>query len=309
MRDRTHSRNGDIPLKENAMKKTSLLFSAAVLLLSAMPLSAADYIVGVKGGYFLWDSYMKESNVSSFDRMERGDGVLYGPIFSVLFSQNLSLSFSGLMGRQSSQWLITNGHPESGAATVSSNTTFTVFRTDLDAALSFRMSQYFRFFAGYKYQHLAIELNDIRNGFDAGNNLYFTAVSESEIKTAYHGPALGLGLSIPVTGKYFLAANLSAVYMPGQFQMDVNSYNYRTTDGFTVKHDSSQKGIKSDLRNWGFNFEPTAGISPGEGLPIVTLGLRVQWTRVQFKEDLGDLSNAWLNDWVYGVFVGIMYAL
>jgi hypothetical protein len=63
------------------------------------------------------------------------------------------------------------------------------------------------------------------------------------------------------------------------------------------------------MKMWGFNLEPSAGMRPGDGLPIVTLGLRVQWTRVQFKEDLGDLSNQWLDDWIYGVFVGVMYEL
>ncbi len=293
------------------MKKIIFAISIAVFFSLSLPAFSADYIIGVKGGYFLWDSYMKESGVSSFKDMERGDGVLYGPIFSVLFTQNLSLSLSGLLGRQSAQWLIMNGHPEGGAATVSSNTTFNVFRTDLDGALSYRVGEHVRLFAGYKYQHLAIKLNDARNGFTAGGDLYFTAVSKSAITTMYHGPALGLGLSLPVTEKYFMAANLSAVYMPGKFEMDIDAYNYNDqgNDNFLTRHDNSQNGIKSDLKMWGFNFEPTAGISPGSGLPIVTLGLRVQWTRVKFKEDMGDLNNGWLNDWVYGVFVGVMYTL
>jgi len=53
---------------------------------------AMDYLIGLKGGYFVWDPYLTRVGHPQFEEMENGSGVLYGPVCSLLFSPDISFS-------------------------------------------------------------------------------------------------------------------------------------------------------------------------------------------------------------------------
>ena len=43
------------------------------------------------------------------------------------------------------------------------------------------------------------------------------AYEKIEISMPFNGPAAGIGVSMPIADKFFIAANLSAIYMWGDF--------------------------------------------------------------------------------------------
>lgn len=122
-----------------------------------------------------------------------------------------------------------------------------------------------------------------------------------------NGPAFGLGISAPIGDRYFFAANISALYMWGAMDFDSNEteYNSGALPGPSYTRNDKIKNIKVNLR--GMNFEPTIGVSTGEGMPIVTIGIRGQWSQLKMID--GDKVNAdekWCNDYQYGVFVSVV---
>ena len=60
---------------------------------------------------------------------------------------------------------------------------------------------------------------------------------------------------------------------------------------------------------YGINIEPTVGLNPGEGLPIFTIGIRYQYNRLKLDSapEGSGMSEDWLTDQIYGVFVGVLY--
>ncbi|MFH0975327.1 MAG: hypothetical protein V1874_06055 [Spirochaetota bacterium] len=284
-----------------------LFMSLGIISGFAQPASALDYIVGAKGGYFIWDPYLKDIGVSEFEEMKNGDGVLYGPVLSVMFSQDFSFSLSGLYGKQSSHWMEEDAPYSGGSEYRTGHHSFNVKRLDLDGALSYRITDNFKIFAGYKYQYLRITIENVSFRRFNGSSRLISIVGKNKIKMPYNGPALGLGLSAPVGERFFFASNLSFLYMWGKMDMDSDSYSYDSNDLTPTKHDNGNNE-KFNLRTRGINFEPSIGASMGEGLPIFTVGLRFQWTQVRFLNPAAgsDLNDKWNNDYLYGVFVSVL---
>ncbi len=292
------------------MKRITICLMMAVALLAFSPLYALDYIVGAKGGYFYWEPVTKQFNVAGFQDIDRGSGALYGPIFSVILTPDLSLAVSGLMGEQGTDWQTSHKLNERGQY-VSGNYAFTAKRYDLDSALSYRLGESLKIFAGYKYQYL-------KSSFKTTNmRVEGTALKEIEfqdltIKQPAHGPALGLGFSMPLGKGYFFAINLSGLYMRGRFDMSSNeSFGYYSSNSFASPNYQSDISQKLKTTQYGANLEPSLGVNMGEGMPIVTLGVRYQWMKLKFKDAPTNqgFPSKYVDDKVYGVFVGMMYQL
>jgi hypothetical protein len=84
------------------MKRITIISMAFLILFASVPLFALEFIVGAKAGYYVWQPYLKE--IEGFEDVDRGDGVLYGPILSLLITENLSFSIAALTGKQSKHW-------------------------------------------------------------------------------------------------------------------------------------------------------------------------------------------------------------
>lgn len=292
------------------MKKciTVLLMIFAITAGSFSTVSAMDFLVGAKGGYFVWDPFIKRIGVTQFEQIDTGSGVLYGPVFSVLFTPDLSLSVSGLMGTQSTSWTSENFTSDSDSNPRTGTFTLDMDRIDVDSALSYRLTDNFKIFAGYKYQRSIMTQESVTYERRLSSTQITTRHEYIEITMPVNGPALGLGFSAPIGERYFFAANLSALYMWGKMDFDSKEYEYDSTVSSTIqsKNESNKiKGIKVNIR--GINFEPTIGASMGEGMPIFTLGVRTQWSQLKIVD--GDKINAdakWCNDYQYGLFVSVV---
>jgi len=291
------------------MKKFLTVF-AMILSLTAgsfSTASATDFLIGAKGGYFVWNSYLKRSGSSMFDSMENGDGQLYGPVFSALFTSDLSLSLSGLFGQQSANWTEMNFTREGSSDLISATYDVEIVRADVDTALSYRLSENFKLIAGYKYQYFNMTIEDAfyqRDGTTGG--VEQGGYQKIDIKMPFHGPALGVGFSAPVGEKFFFAANLSALFMWGKFKFDNTEYYYDTSGTKDYSTGADMDGVTMKTR--GLNCEPTIGASTGDGLPIVTFGIRFQWTQTKFYNAApqSGLNDRWNNDYQYGLYVAVV---
>jgi hypothetical protein len=298
------------------MKKVLTVFTMILAITAGTfsTASATDFLVGVKGGYFVWDSYLKRTGSTQFESLEKGDGQLYGPVFSAMFTSDLSLSVSGLFGKQSASWTSEDfRRSETDSAITTGTFSMKINRIDVDSALSYRLTENFKVIAGYKYQYFGFTLESVT--FERDTNPAPDEIrgvyNDVTCKMPFHGPAIGIGFSAPISERFFFAANLSALYMWGKFEMDMDGYSYKIDTGVIVKEpaggpsDDQKSGIT--MRTRGINFEPTIGASMGEGMPIFTLGVRFQWSQTKFFDGEGiDLDEKWCNDYQYGIFVGIV---
>lgn len=284
-----------------------ILLSVTAAFSFSLESAAADFMIGFRSGYYSWEPYLKDLGASGMSDMDPGSGTLYGPLFSIMFTDNLAFSVASLFGRQSTQWQAVFSDFDSNTE-VTGNYSFEVFRADIDSALSYRISDSFKIFAGYKYQYMEIKYSYTEVRTDKTND----TVTEIDVpagdpeKSPFHGPALGIGYSLPLTANYFCGANLSGLYMWGKTAFAGERYSASDGGGY-ILNDNSSDTIKIDTRQAGVNFEPVIGMNPGNNLPIVTLGFRYQRSWVQFTDDQEEISDKWLDDTILGVFVTIVY--
>jgi hypothetical protein len=286
------------------MKYKRIVIVIFLVLVISAPVFALDFIVGAKAGYYGWEPFLKELKGSGFSEIDVGTGVLYGPVFSVLFTPDISLSLAALTGIQSTHWSAQYDPYESYylAATYF----FESRRTDVDSALSYRIMQNLKVFLGYKYQYIksTIQYTELRT--DAAKLITEINLFDLDAKALSHGPALGIGYSLPLGKSFFVTANLSGLYMWGYFEGEGDfQYNYSAFDTWTPV---TPMKFKIDTRQFGVNLEPAVGFSAGESGLIFTLGFRYQWLRTEFLEEHepGEkIRDA--NDYLYGVFVSVLY--
>ncbi|NMB65192.1 MAG: porin family protein [Spirochaetes bacterium] len=284
------------------MKKFVLMTCIVCTILTLPALSqGAEYMAGVRTGYFAWQPYLKEIDASGMSDIKWGTGVLYGPIFSIMFTDDLSISVSALFGKQSTHWQSEFSYFDSSTR-ITGNYYFEGFRADVDSALSYRLSQYFKVFAGYKYQYMAMDYNYTELRTDSSNNITDVQVGAIKISTnLFHGPALGLGFNYPITDVYFFSINVSGLYMTGDIEFKVKGY-----ESDPLKSIPDEK-IESPIRQIGINVEPVIGMNPGNNLPIITVGIRYQKSRLQITSSELGLENKWLDDTIAGAFISIVF--
>lgn len=299
------------------MKKIVLLVIILMTIFSSH-LFAMDYIVGAKAGYFVWQPYFQEMKGSGIEEVKDGNGMLYGPVASIIFTPDISFSAVFLTGKQTTQWHDEDKHKTwAGNKIISTGNFYTdILRYDFDSALSYRILDRFKVFLGYKYQYTETTLKGEFRSYLIDHDE--DRVNEGDVKfnIPSHGPGLGVGYSI-AGNIFFATANLSAIYMFSKFNFEKNMWVEYTPQGDELVNDGTMNAEKSsyDTRQVGLNFEPSVGLRVEN--VVVTLGFRLQWMRTQFVDDPvvedGDgghqfAPKSWMNDYLYGAVVGFMYA-
>ncbi|TAL39841.1 MAG: hypothetical protein EPN93_00445 [Spirochaetes bacterium] len=297
------------------MKRGIFIITLALLCALASPVFAMDYIIGAKGGYFTWVPYVKEIKGSGMSAIDKGDGVLYGPVLSLMPTQDISISVAALFGKQSTYWysptsIIDNGP---GNQAYSSGTYYmTANRIDIDSAISYRVSESFKIFAGFKYQTIEVifRASERRSGVTPATTEEYSE-NYAKIEAPAQGPALGFGYTLPLGQSFFMTANLSGLYMWGKFDMIKNYGDTYNVMGGTIntvtRNDHGTMTL--DTTQMGFNFEPAVGARIGDSGVIATVGVRVQymWLDLEYNQNV-DTSKKWVNDVLYGLFVSVLYS-
>ncbi len=288
------------------MKKLFLI--SIIILIFAVPVLGVDMILGAKSGYYAWRPYFKDfKKVQSFTDLEIGQGILYGPVMSILFSDSLTFSIAGLYGYQSAYWSNHDEYLSFMSAYSSGTYTLEVERFDIDSALSYRLTKNLKTFIGYKYQatESTIQLTSRESSTTNDDDIKVYEMT-NDIAIYSHGPALGLGYSVVFGERFFATVNISLLYMLGNIEVKRDGFEYDGNPGVGFGGDTF---IDNSTTHMGFNCEPSIGLLSGKDI-IITLGARVQWIRTEIQDLEGfqrDIAGGSLNDYFYGVFVSIMF--
>lgn len=158
--------------------------------LLSQKLNAADLSVGATAWYTAWDY---EDDVDS--GVKFSPSFLYGPVLSMTMTQDLSLSFVFLYGKFDM---------DTGSNTITNT------RYDSDLICNYRISNYFKIFAGAKY-------------------IGFTW--EEDGKHQALGPGAGISTVFPVGGNFFILGYFSGMYLRGQEDgAKGSSYSVKTNE-------------------------------------------------------------------------------
>lgn len=276
------------------------------IMLFSLPAFAMDVMLGAKTGYFIWRPFFKDVDVDFFKSIEKGDGVLYGPVISIIPSADFSFSLAGLFGTQKSDWYTDRKYNTENNSYVTGNYSMNVKRIDIDSALSYRLLSNLKCFAGYKFQSTESKLRYVEHkSADLNDSDIHVFTEKTDVEVVQHGPALGLGYFQALGQKYFVSANLSFLYMFCKFTTSQTLHHYEGDGGDTLYYDGA---IDSKAKSTGLNFEPSIGATVDENL-ILTLGGRFQWIRNKVDDSNFEEANKPLNDYLYGIFVSALYML
>jgi hypothetical protein len=227
------------------MKKTIFIMIAVLAAFMARTnVSAADIGVGAMGWYSAWK--MKQSGNNS----DIKPTVLYGPVMTVGFDNTWSLSGVFLYG---SFKMKNNNDPSQN-----------IRRFDADITLNRIMTPNVKIFGGAKVMDYSWSNN--------GRGHHFAT-----------GPALGVGLSYPLSESFFILYNVSGMFLRG------------------THHDPN----KATRSFWapGYNTTLSGAYYFTSISTTLNAGLRLQY----FKDIYRDSAN---NDshYFYGVFISAVYS-
>ncbi len=291
----------------NIINKTKI-FSVILVLFVSIPAFSLDFIAGVKSGYFAWEPYLKDINANSFDKIDRGKGVLIGPVVSLLFSESFSFSLAALYGTQSTYWSTLDSYSEGQGKYNTGVSSFEAERLDIDAVISYTIVSNLKVFAGYKYQNIESKLRFSEVRTDSTGTLTEVDNSSYVAETPSQGPALGMGISYPFLDWFFSALNLSGLYMKGKFIIDNKwTHRYENFPSYTLIYRDDPK-LKFDTVQYGINIEPSIGVLAKEMNLVFTLGFRYQYLKTEVKDAEEVIGKTTLNDTIYGVFISVLYS-
>jgi hypothetical protein len=242
----------DINLKEYRMKKNIiriLIPFIMILLIPPASLHAADLSVGATAWYTAWDYEDDNDSPITYD-----PAFLYGPVLSLAMSPDLSLSFVFLYGQF--QMNFENGDPP-----------MDLNRYDSDLTLNYRISSYFKLFAGAKYMGFTWAANG---------------------KHAALGPGAGISAVFPLGNDFFLLGYISGMYLMGN------------EDG-----DKSRQ-YKAETTEYGGNASLSlAYYIPGASTTL-SLGGRYQQLKITYDDDNDGMTPDSMSKF-YGVTVTAVY--
>ncbi len=277
----------------------TIVFAVTVMVTTS---GFSTIIVGAKGGYFIWRPFLKDISAPGMKGVKDGTGALAGPVFSLSFTDDLSLSVSGLFGAQDARW---DKDMVDGTDLVHRSYSFHEKRYDIDSAINYTITPNFKIFAGYKYQF--VDVNKFKE-FSLWYNttqINSAGISSMRWKSHAHGPALGIGLSYPFNETYFITSNFSVIYFFNSNYDTKSNYKEISMGSITTGSDSE----KLEFLQWGVNVEPAIGAKISESI-IGTVGVRFQWLSMEMKDDKPKMDvekGDRFNDYLYGIFVSVMY--
>lgn len=177
----------------------SAVFIITSLVIITGKADAADISVGATTWYTTW-----ETELNMDDKIEYDPDFLYGPVISAAFTKDLSLSFVFLYGNFDMTYKDADGGEDKDE----------IKRYDGDFALNYRISSWFKLFAGVKY-------------------IRYTWSEDGKHEAL--GPGAGISSIIPVGGNFFLLGNLSGLYLKGDeqsgddFDYKLKEYGYNAS--------------------------------------------------------------------------------
>lgn len=277
-----------------------IMIMALFLLIHSM--SFATVMLGAKGGYFMWRPMLKDAGADWSSSAKNGTGMLAGPVISLSLTDDLAVTVAGLFGKQSSSWDM----DEISGTDTHGQYIFDAIRYDVDSALNYTLTPNIKIFAGYKYQYFNVDFKQFVIQYSS-SGVSYSSIETATYESPAHGPALGIGLATALNETYFITGNLSFIYFI-QSSIDLKA-DGKEIDGSGIRPYLNKETLK--FVQYGINFEPAIGAKISESI-IATLGARIVWTSYTLKEDHSQMQlskgDVW-NDYLYGVFVSVVYMM
>ena len=228
------------------------LFAAAPTSIHAAVISA-----GASTWYTTWD-------LPSETGAEIDPFLLYGPLLSVKLSQDFSLSTVFLYSKFEME---DSSDPDHN---------MDITRIDSDTALNYRLNDNLKLITGLKVMWYKMSATIPANP---------PAIPEPIKNEGIHsslGPALGLSLTIPLYGNFFLMGNLSAMF----------TWTTDKQDGYDDEH----------CNEYGFN----TGVSVAYFIPKASVTVMLGGRYQSFTSTEFDISEPW--NTFYGVTLSAVYS-
>jgi len=261
------------------MRKSVVVFASGIfyfLLLFLAEANAGTILVGAKGWYAEWDSAFDKAFADAIttalpgfsSTVKPGTGFLVGPTAGYQ-SDNGDWSLSVAYMAFSS--FTNKTEYEFSGVTVETKTEMQ--KRDLDIALSYSLSDYFKVFAGYKYVTCKYDVN-----FDDGSDFY-------EVKMTSSIPTAGAGLAFPLSEEIALGLQFGLLYVFPEYKI-------------------SDEKIKTE-NGYGISIEPNLTFLLSESI-MTQLGIRYQVYNVKFADPSYPMETT-KNDQLVGVTLAVMY--
>lgn len=303
------------------MKKTIIVLIITMLLVFSGGTSfAMELIAGAKVWYANWVPWLRDVGQTAEDRyfgfqnIETGGGWMYGLSASVRFTENLSLSVSYLYGVLDSSY----EHEDRGIIggediEFYQTGTAEITRQDLDTALNYSVASWLKVFIGYKYQPIEIDTEQV----GAEHNYtslplptnYFKKMTQ-DVEVENHCPALGFGVSYPLTDMFVLNASVSLLYLTGSMDYTLTIRSYQDADISQPPLGSGDIRGEMDLTGWGFSIDPSVVVLLKENI-ILVVGFRYQMIEVDGDyRTIGtseEITYTDMRDHVFGAYLSAMY--
>lgn len=300
------------------MKKILLIICiVATVFALATPSEALELIAGAKIWYANWVPWLRDSGQTAGDRyfgmqnVETGGGWMYGVSASMRFTDTLSLSVAYLYGVLDSSF----EHEDRGIVNGDDiafyqNGTAEITRQDLDTALNYSITSWLKVFVGYKYQPIELDIDQVGAERNISDNKQYFKKTTQTIEIENHCPALGFGVSFPLTDTFVLNANVSLLYLAGSMDYTLKMLYYENADISAPPVSSDDIKGEMDLDGWGFSIDPSLMVLL-KGNIILVVGFRYQMISVDGEyKTIGtgeEITYTDMRDHVYGAYLSAMY--
>lgn len=296
---------------------TILIIILMLLVFSEGASFAMEVIAGAKVWYANWIPWLRDAGQTAEDRyfgfqnVEMGGGWMYGVSASIRFTDTISLSVSYLYGMLDSSY----EHEDRGIIRGDDiefyqTGTAEITRQDLDTALNYSVTSWLKVFIGYKYQPIKIDTEQVgaEHNYTAGEN-YFMEMTQ-EVEVVNHCPALGFGVSYPLTDMFVLNASFSLLYLTGSMDYTLTIRSYQDADISLPPAGSGDIRGEMDLSGWGFSIDPSMVVLLKENI-ILVIGFRYQMIEVDGDyRTIGtseELTYTDMRDHIFGAYLSAMY--
>jgi len=269
------------------MKRPLLKYIIYVCLVIIFPIKGfcLDITVGASTWY-AWGSRfenVQEYSIRNNNEYAFDPTFFYGPVISVKLNNDFNITFVYLY----TKFNYTEDVYEDLGGTYGVKSK--IKRSDSDFALNYRLTDYFKAFAGIKY--LGYE---IKSSYDV-DVLNIHKSSQSKLNS--FGPGLGLSATYPVTGNIFLLGTVSGFYLfsTGEDFKDNLLYDEDRPASMTIGYNE-----------YGINTNISAAYYIAQISTVISLGFRYQYFITDYYDYKPFLINNIKNQ-IYGITLTATY--
>jgi len=242
------------------------------------------YAVDITVGATTWYAFSEQKNTQGKgapgligDTIVKSDpALLYGPTLAVRLSNDFNFTFVYLYGD-----FVTIKEDGTNFKSKSKYK-----RSDSDLALNYRLSDYFKVFAGMKYlsYNIAPYATDLMS-FEIKNIDTHTSL----------GAGLGLSATVPLIGNLFCLGTVSGLYLFGKDKIGI-------TDADSV---SNPRSVNLNYNEYGINSTIALAYYIAPASTVISLGGRLQYLVADYKNNAIYLDS--IKFTIYGVTLTATY--